>query len=405
MNKTSPIIHFQAFGQGLFSVLAAGLVCLLPLSGYAQQLTDSNATPRTRALFLNLQRAASESKILFGHQDDLAYGVGWKQVPGGSDVRFTTGDYPAVYGWELGNLEHDSIANIDNVVFKEMKRWIREGYARGGVITLSWHLDNYHTGGSAWDTTAAVQDILPGGAKHMRYRQDLDRFAKFVNSLEAGNWFEKHKIPIIFRPFHEHTGDWFWWGKTHVSPEDFKALWQFTVAYLRDEKKLHQLLYSFSTSYMFENEAEMLEFYPGDAWVDMLGVDFYAYDTLPRTWERFRKAQRILVAAAEKRGKVPALTEFGFEGIPQANWWTDVFHHNIMSDPETSRIAYVCAWRNANRKHHYVPYPGGVSALNFQEYYRLDATLFERDLWNFYKKPKPLGTVEETKTSAVGAEK
>ncbi len=364
------------------------LAFLLPTLGSSQTLADSLATKRTRALFFNLQQAASESKILFGHQDDLAYGVGWRGNKGGSDVRFSCGDYPAVYGWELGNLEHDSVSNLDKVNFKKMKAWIREGYRRGGVITLSWHMDNYHTGGSAWDTTAAVRDILPGGLKHERYKQDLDRFALFINDLHGGKWPNKHLIPIIFRPFHEHTGAWFWWGKTHVSPEDFKALWRFTVSYLRDEKQLHQILYSFSTSYNYDTPDQMLEFYPGDEWVDMLGIDFYAYDTLPHTWERFRKTQKILVETAEARGKIPALTEFGFEGIPQEDWWTNVLLHNLLSDPVISRTAYVCAWRNDNRKHHYVPYPGHPSGADFQEFYRHQNTLFETDLWDFYKMPK-----------------
>lgn len=368
--------------------LIFNLLLLLPTLSLAQTLADPQATQRTRALFLNLQQAASESKILFGHQDDLAYGVGWKAVPGGSDVRFTCGDYPAVYGWELGNLEHDSLSNLDKVNFKNMKAWIREGYRRGGVITLSWHMDNYRTGKSAWDTTAAVRDILPGGPQHQRYKQDLDRFALFVNDLQGGKWPRRHYIPVIFRPFHEHTGTWFWWGKTHVSPDDFKALWRFTVAYLRDVKQLHQLLYSFSTSDNFKTAEQMLEFYPGDEWADMLGIDFYAYDTLPHTWERFRLAQKILVETAEAQGKIPALTEFGFEGIPQADWWTNVLLQNLLSDPVISRTAYACAWRNANRKHHYAPYPGHLSVADFQEFYRHESTLFETDLWNFYKMPK-----------------
>lgn len=332
--------------------------------------------------------AAAESKILFGHQDDLAYGVGWKNVPKASDVRFSCGDYPAVYGWELGNLEHDSLYNLDSVSFRKMRSWIREGYQRGGVITLSWHLDNYHTGGSAWDTTSAVRDILPGGPKHEQYQKDLDRFAVYVNRLRGGKLFSKHKIPVIFRPFHEHTGGWFWWGKTHASPDEFKALWRFTVTYLRDVKKMHQLLYSFSTSYNFDTPEEMLEFYPGDEWVDMLGIDFYAYDTLSGTWDKFRKCQKILVETAEAHHKVPALTEFGFESIPQPDWWTNVFLKNLLADPVISRTAYVCAWRNANTKHHYVPYPAHQSLPDFQAFYRSSSTMFESDLWNFYKIPK-----------------
>ena len=120
----------------------------------------------------------------------------------------------------------------------------------------------------------------------------------------------------------------------------------------------------------------------------MLGVDFYVYDTLPKTWEQFRVCYKLLVEASESRGKIPAITEFGFEAIPQADWWTNVFLKNLHADPIISRMAYACAWRNANHKHHYVPYSAHTSLPDFQEFYRNPATLFESDLWNFYKKPK-----------------
>ncbi|MBD0288787.1 MAG: hypothetical protein ICV79_25690 [Flavisolibacter sp.] len=55
--------------------------------------------------------------ILFGHQDDLAYGVGWKYEKGRSDIKDVAGDYPAVQGYELGHLELDSLINLDSVPF------------------------------------------------------------------------------------------------------------------------------------------------------------------------------------------------------------------------------------------------------------------------------------------------
>ncbi len=56
---------------------------------------DPRATPETRALFVNLRRLAGKA-VLFGHQDDLAYGVQWFGEPGRSDVKETAGSYPAV---------------------------------------------------------------------------------------------------------------------------------------------------------------------------------------------------------------------------------------------------------------------------------------------------------------------
>ena len=134
------------------------------------RVVDPAATRETKALFYNLRRmAAAGDGILYGHQDDLAYGVTWKRESGRSDTRDAAGAYPAVYGWELGDLEHDSTANLDGVRFDDMKRWIREGYDRGGIVTLSWHMDNLASGGSSWDTTRAVPVLLPGGARYAAF--------------------------------------------------------------------------------------------------------------------------------------------------------------------------------------------------------------------------------------------
>ena len=75
---------------------------------------DPQATAETRALFHNL-RSLARRHVLFGHQDDLAYGYDWVAEPGRSDVRESSGSYPAVYGWEVSGLETSSPKNIDGV--------------------------------------------------------------------------------------------------------------------------------------------------------------------------------------------------------------------------------------------------------------------------------------------------
>jgi hypothetical protein len=109
-------------------------------SSYKDDLpVDRQATKETLNLYRNLKKLMKKG-IMFGHQDDLAYGVGWKYEAGRSDVKDVTGDYPAVYGFELGHLEIDAQINLDSVPFNKMKEFIREVYERGGVVTLSWHL-------------------------------------------------------------------------------------------------------------------------------------------------------------------------------------------------------------------------------------------------------------------------
>jgi hypothetical protein len=218
--------------------------------------SDPKANRRTRELYASLHSLPGKG-IMFGHQDDLAYGIGWKYVPGESDVKRVAGDYPAVYGWDLGHLEMGDTRNIDQVPFDAMRRFIRDGYRRGGVITLSWHLHNPANGGSSWDTTAAVRQVLPGGDKHALYLSWLSRLADFLGSLE-------HKgkpIPVLFRPYHELTGSWFWWGEKNCTPEEYIALWRMTADYLRQTRKLNNILLVYSTA-EFIDEAHFLERYP-----------------------------------------------------------------------------------------------------------------------------------------------
>ena len=82
-------------------------------------------------------------------------------------------------------------------------------------------------------------------------------------------------VPIVFRPYHEFDGDWFWWGKSHCTREDFISLWRFTVSYLRDSLDVHNFIYAFSPDNKFNSEAEYLSRYPGDGYVDLVGVDNY----------------------------------------------------------------------------------------------------------------------------------
>jgi len=373
------------------------IVCLcvwLPGMAVAQQaptVSDVEATRKTRALFANLYHLAGQ-KILFGHQDDLAYGVFWQREAGRSDVQETCGMYPAVFGWDVGNrFGPGKMTNIDSVRFRDMKRFMRDAYNMGAVNTLSWHLDNLVSGGSSWDTTAAVRDLLPGGKYHHRLIEQLDVMAELFKSLKTGG-LVKRPIPVIFRPWHEHTGSWFWWGAGSCTPEEYKNLFRFTVDYLRKEKEVHNVLYAYSPDFFIDKEHYMLN-YPGDDYVDIFGLDYYyrpenldsIHVDLPR------KLAAVSELAAE-HGKIPAFTETGFEAIPHENWWTQM----LLAHVHSARIAYLLVWRNANNTskpgHFYAPYPGHVSARDFVEFSRNERMLFQEHLPNLYKKPKAAKT-------------
>ena len=357
------------------------LFCLFAFSAInAQECIDKLATPETRALFKNLYRLSGE-KILFGHQDDPVYGVGWKYEAGRSDIRDVTGEFPAVYGFDLGRIELGQDHNLDAVHFAKTKQYIREAYDRGGVITLSWHLNNPLTGGTAWDNKpGAVASILPGGEKNTLYRAWLDRVADFLGELKGSGG---EYIPVVLRLFHELNGGWFWWGKNQCSPDEMKQLWRFTVHYLKDQKKIQHLLFAFNTD-RFNSTAEWLERYPGDEWIDIVGFDIYqAYDIKENAafTALFERDLGMLDSIAASHHKIPALTEFGYHQIPDSNWWTTVFLPAIRNH----NVVYALAWRNAGVdengvSEYYVPYKGQGSSADFKKMYQSGKILFEKGL-------------------------
>jgi beta-mannanase len=354
---------------------------LLLFHAQAQEFpADKRATPETIHLYRNL-KALIDKGFLFGHQDDLAYGVGWKYQEGRSDIKEVTGDYPAVYGWELGRIELDNAINLDSVPFEKIKIYIKEIYARGGVLTISWHLNNPLTGKTAWDPApGTVASILPGGEKNDLYTKWLDKIAGFFLSLkgEKGEY-----IPVIFRPFHELNGDWFWWGGKNCSPEEIKQLYRFTETYLRDTKNVHNLLYAFNTD-KFYSRAAFLERYPGNDFADVLGFDIYqAYNTASNGdfIKQAGSMLQILDSIADENGKIPAITEFGYNGLPDPGWWTNVLAKALLP----YKISYALAWRNAGIKKNgssefYVPFKGQVSADDFIKFYNDPKTLFQKDI-------------------------
>lgn len=361
-------------------------------------LSNPDATSEAVALARNLERIRHDA-TLFGHQDDLAYGVEWIDEPGRSDVKELTGSYPAVYGWEIGHIELGAEKNLDNVPFDKMRDWIREGYERGGVITISWHSD-HPSGGSSWDVDdldQPIAQVLPGGEHHQTFMIWLGRTADFLESLTAVDELgQEHAIPVIFRPWHEMSGSFFWWGDDFGTHEEYRELYRMTAEYLRDERNLNHLIWAFSPNSIseFENE-EYWNWYPGDDYVDLLGFDDYY-----TTWggygdedgvARMSKNLAWLVEAAEARGKLPALTETGErDGLRTDDWYTQQLLASINGEPAAKRIAYVLVWRNANRAtdrpdHFYAPYPGHSAVEDFTTFVNDPSIWLEDDLPAMYE--------------------
>lgn len=361
------------------------LVFSMPVFSQNHSTADPLATRKTQNLYKNLLKNLPEG-ILFGHQDDLAYGMGWEYVPGKSSTRDAVGEYPAMYGWELGNLELGDMYNLDSVPFNKMKEFIKEGYKRGGIITISWHANHPLTGKNAWDITGgAVTAIVPGGSRHELFKLWLDRVADFILDLKD----EKGEpIPVIFRPYHEFTGNWFWWCQNVCSPDEFKALWRFTVDHLSKGRNVHNILYAYNPE-KFESREEYLQRYPGNEYVDIMSFDMYQYGD-PANSDQFETTLShrldILTTLAKERNKIPALAETGYLNTPYPKWFTG----KLMKGIGSHQISYMLLWRDgglvggtgqfkyALSQDHFIPIGSDAASWDFQKMYRSGKLLFEK---------------------------
>ena len=351
------------WGVILFAILLFSITSCLSKKGEAQpSLADKNATQETKELYQTLHQRLKEG-IMLGHQDDLAYGIGWYKIPGKSDIKEVSGKYPAIFGWELGALERNSPYNLDSVYFSDMKEYAKQVHEMGGINTFSWHVDNIVTGNDAWDCKqdSVVGTCLPGGSNHTRFLTWLDIVANFFADLKDK---EGKPIPVLFRPFHEHTGNWFWWCAEQCTPDEYIQLWQMTFNYLTETKQLHNLIWTYSPASV-SSEEKYLERYPCNEYVDILGFDSYMYNTADSYMNELDTNLSIITDLSKRWNKIPALSETGLETIPVNNYFTGILW------PAVSKyeISYFLLWRNAiNRPNHfYAPYPGHSSCEDFNK--------------------------------------
>lgn len=331
--------------------------------------------PTAIALLEKLEDVSYSDYVLFGHQNAGHIGVSITANDGTqSDVKNLTGKHPAVVGIDtLSFFGYEG--KMDNLI-KVVKQLHKEGV----IITLSSHMPNFALGGDEFfDYTPNITDgnvgarLLPGGDLNRKYIRFLNSIAQFAQDCIDING---DRIPMIFRPFHESNGDWFWWGPKHLADDKFVTLFRYTIDYLRNQKGIRNLLYSYSPNGIVESKEQYMRRYPGDEYVDLLGLDMY-WDR-PKPGDPFMgqilDALDIISEVASEHGKVFAITEIGirnldsnelgyFEGLAPSgnsikNWFT-FLGDSLKSTEAGRRCAYVLTWANFSDKQFWVPYEKG----------------------------------------------
>jgi mannan endo-1,4-beta-mannosidase len=279
-------------------IFCFGLLASIAFTVRAQQVlsVNKNASKEAKDL-LNYLYQIKGKKTLYGMHNIIG---GMSEMT--DSIYTTTGKYPAIWGGDFGFA--DSTHDIDNIKYRPLLvPEIKKQYAKGAIIVMSYHQANPFLGEPTPFKGGIISKltdeqwkelITPGTPLYQKWAAQMDLIAVYFKELQDAH------IPVIFRPYHEMNGNWFWWG--HRKGDDgFKALWHQLYDYYTNHHHLNNILWAWTPDKPTEDVGD---YYPNDDSVDILGCDIYPNKmsaTYPKKW--YDK----MLALAD--GKPIALTE------------------------------------------------------------------------------------------------
>ncbi len=181
-----------------------------------------------------------------------------------------TADFPALLGLDLGM---DQIPPL--IRHSVTLRIAKQQWDRGGLVTISMHPRSPFHNSNAHDVRPADWNRLDveGSIEQLRWRRTVDKVAAVLSQLQ------QQGIVVLWRPFHEMNGGWFWWcarqGEVWTTRDEFVRLWR----RLHDDfekRGLDNLLWVYAPNVQTDEGQRSADYYyPGDAYVDVVGLDWY----------------------------------------------------------------------------------------------------------------------------------
>lgn len=369
---------------------------ILTTANVRSYMVDANATDETAALFYNLKKI-SKTKFAIGQQD--AFNAFYNNVSGTSDIKKTTGYDPALLGSNFmfitdkeNNGQSSNWFHQQEVIITDD---VKEAYSKGMINIFCWHLrEPYHENSfytadmTETEKANAFKSILPGGENHEWFKGKLDKVAEVISNLKDSNG---KLIPVIFRPFHEFDGSWFWWGANYCSPEEYKTGYKFIVDYLKNNKGVHNIIYAFSPDNSYTTAAAYLSRYPGDTYVDLLGMDNYGdFNNQGQIGSDTANTKlRMVSDLAKTKVKIAALTETGYQittsNMPVNGWFSNYLYNALTANDV--EVSFVMFWNN-NQNAYYVPVPSNPNASDFTSFINKPKAALINTLPNMYVLPQ-----------------
>ena len=230
-----------------------------------------------------------------------------------------TGKYPAVFGQDFGFSYPgywDGINYRQRIVDEAIKR-----YNEGFIITLMWHavpptMDEpvpFSEGIQSELTDEEWQDLItPGTQINERWKSQVDVIAWFLKQLRYAG------VPVLWRPYHEMNGGWFWWGKKSGA-DGYKKLYRMMYDRLTHFHQLNNLIWVYNANEVKLGVDDYETYYPGDDVVDILATDVYSENFNRKNYQQLLELAGDKPIALGEVGRLPTLKRL--EEQPRWTWF------------------------------------------------------------------------------------
>lgn len=272
------------------------LLMLFMVSGISAQ-ESRQLSPEAENLLQYLKEIEGE-KTLSGTTANVNWNINEAKW-----VNKHTGKWPALNFFDFIHLPFSPSNWIDYSNITEVYNW----HKNGGIVGCMWHWNMPTNDGQDWTCTPGtgnketgfdVRKIFePESAEYKQMMNDIDKVASTLKKLK------QQKIPVLWRPLHEAGGQWFWWG---LDAEACNELWR--VMYKRfHEAGLNNLIWVWTSAAAWNRPySEGYKWYPGDEYVDIVGIDIYNNSSASNIYSTCYKMLR-----KKSSDKLIALTECG----------------------------------------------------------------------------------------------
>lgn len=215
------------------------------------------------------------------------------------------GAHPAVWGSDFGFTAggKDGVVHRQAVVDEAIRQW-----DQGSLVTLMWHacrpVDEEPCG---WKESVQADlseeewnDLLtPGTTVHERWKAQVDVVASYLKQLQA------KRVPVLWRPYHEMNGGWFWWGHKR-GERGYAALWRMLHERLHGVHGLDNLVWVWNANAPHSSAEPYASYHPGAAFVDILAADVYGGDFRQSHHDELKALAAGKVIALGEVGRVPS---------------------------------------------------------------------------------------------------